>query len=413
MNPGWMDTLLLIADRAGDTAEPDPMLAFRLARASEQVHRQNDHEFRWFDVSARFARLCNTSALAISGRWQDRRTVDLAESLGGFLSTSVEQGGISVGQALTLWTLAPGWKRNSLLDACLAREGDPASRQTLFDSFVRHASLFAPDYRSVQSLRSIADRHGLCSPALNALGRRPPDPETDRQMEKDRQYRSQDAIEQAVEPISGDFTSTEAIERVMADWRSSHRFMAREHLARAMADAVPVRDRGAHIDAWLGVRELSAIDVLISLRELRKHWDKPAMRKLLDAGIQVILERDSDELITSGFSLGFIFGRHWNESEAELQPDLHPLLDATVRQVEWIEGEKLFGIAQEVAVRLDTNGAKEALGFGLRRLEKMPTSGVGDGEWQERFSPPAQIENAIAGLLWARLGAPEPSADTL
>lgn len=120
----WLDVLSGIADSSGQTGNPQPQLAYRLARVAESVHERYDHKFPWEDIAQSLAHLCLTSALAIASRWADRRKADLSNILASLLPGMVSQKQISVNQALSLHLLADNWNRAKLLDACLSRETD-------------------------------------------------------------------------------------------------------------------------------------------------------------------------------------------------------------------------------------------------------------------------------------------------
>lgn len=402
----WLDVLSGIADSSGQTGNPQPQLAYRLARVAESVHERYDHKFPWEDIAQSLAHLCLTSALAIASRWADRRKADLSNILASLLPGMVSQKQISVNQALSLHLLADNWNRAKLLDACLSRETDRNQQDFLLDLFVRELSLSAPNLPAAEKLQEVADRHGLASPILDQLLSRPPDPETRREREDFARYQ-RDPQEPLV--LEGDFTCASDIDQAMESWRQNSRFHFRDDVVRQIAATVPANRKVQHLRAWLEVKSLSAVDILFALQDIAEIWGDSSMAVAQETPrlIRKLTEDRAEELLASGYSIGFLFGRRGRENRQALDIQLSPFVEAAARGATHLAAKTFFDLTQEATRRLDPQQACEVLDFGLARIETMLGESDGDGPWRPELAPPTNVHEAVAGLLWARLAAPE------
>lgn len=405
----WLDVLLEIAKQSEKIGTPYPELAYRLARAAELVHENNDRKFPWEAVSGALAHLCPASALALAGRWADRDVADISSTVTGILPQLVSDKHVSCGQALSLWKLASDWRRGELLEACLSQTPDLTSRDRLLALFVDELALDAPDRYEAEKLKGVADRFGLKSKKLDELLSRPLDREARRQ--RDSLVRLGGLPKESLS-LEGDFTRPEEIDRVMKTWARSRQddgvFVSRDDVVRQMAEKVPLARRPEHIRAWLDVGSLSATDVLFSLQEIGKTWGTGSLavsEQLLESQARLISQR-AGELLLSGFSIGFLFGRRGEESALLPDYDLAPFVEAASLQAGRLDARVFFQLTMEVVQRLVSDDARKVLAYGLDRIERMHRESDGDGVWQSRLIPPESMTEAVAGLLWARLASP-------
>lgn len=405
----WLDVLLEIAKRGEEIGTPHPELAYRLARAAEFVHENNDHKFPWAAVSGAVAHLCPASALALAGRWADRDVADISSTVTGILPLLVSDKHVSCGQGLSLWKLASDWRRGELLEACLSRTPSLTDRESLLAGFVNELALEAPDRYEAEKLKLVADQFGLTSEKLDQLLSRPLDRETRRQRNS---LARLDVSPKEPLPLEGDFTRPEEIDRVMETWARSRSadgvFVLRDDVVRQMAEKVPLARRLDHIRAWLEVESLSATDILFSLQEIGKAWGTGSLavsEQLLESQARLISQR-AEELLLSGFSIGFLLGRRGEESVPLPDYDLAPFIEAASLQAGDLDARVLFQLTMEVVQRLSSEEAREVLAYGLGRIERMQRESDGDGSWHPGLIPPESMTEAVAGLLWARLASP-------
>jgi len=405
----WLDVLLKIAKQGEEIGTSHPEQAYRLARAAEFVHENNDHKFPWAAVSGAVAHLCPASALALAGRWVDRDVADISSTVTGILPQLVRDKHVSCGQALSLWKLASDWHRGELLEACLLRTQSLMDRGRLLAGFVDELALEAPDQYEAEKLKLVADRFGLTSEKLDQLLSRPLDRETRRQRDS---LACLDVLPKEPLPLEGDFTRPEVIDRAMETWARSRQadgvFVSRDDVVRQMAEKVPLARRPEHIRAWLDVESLSAVDILFSLQEIGKAWGTASLavsEQLLESQARLISQK-AGELLLSGFSIGFLFGRRGEESAPLPDYDLAPFIEAAALQAGRLDARVFFQLTMEVVQRLSSDEAREVLAYGLGRIERMQRESDGDGSWQSRLAPPESMTEAVAGLLWARLASP-------
>lgn len=200
----------------------------------------------------------------------------------------------------------------------------------MLDLFVRELSLSAPNLPAAEKLQEVADRHGLASPILDQLLSRPPDPETRREREDFARYQ-RDPQEPLV--LEGDFTCASDIDQAMESWRQNSRFHFRDDVVRQIAATVPANRKVQHLRAWLEVKSLSAVDILFALQDIAEIWGDSSMAVAQETPrlIRKLTEDRAEELLASGYSIGFLFGRRGRENRQALDIQLSPFVEAAAR----------------------------------------------------------------------------------
>jgi len=84
-------------------------------------------------------------------------------------------------------------------------------------------------------------------------------------------------------------------------------------------------------------------------------------------------------------------------------------LSAIAERTDLFGAGRLFSVVGLLADKLSRDQALEALKFGLELFESSLENSDADGPWSEDLTPPTDTEGALAGYVWAGLGAPKAS----
>ena len=79
------------------------------------------------------------------------------------------------------------------------------------------------------------------------------------------------------------------------------------------------------------------------------------------------------------------------------------------KRTEIVSAGRLFTLVGLLASQLSNDEALEVLNFGLGLFNDALDVDDGDGPWTEALAPPPDINEAIAGYVWAALAAPQVS----
>ena len=85
------------------------------------------------------------------------------------------------------------------------------------------------------------------------------------------------------------------------------------------------------------------------------------------------------------------------------------IVDAVGRSTEFVSVKRLFTLTGLLASQLSHPEAREVLNFGLSLFDDALDEKDGDGPWTEALAPPLDINEAVAGYIWAALAAPQAS----
>lgn len=126
----WAAFLHLVR-RAAEARTPRPETAYRFSRMAELTYEyvERDKHFPWHDTTEALSDLCPTSALAILGRWRDRRFGRRGRLLPIVIERLVSQGRLSSQSLVALSGLEMEWDRATDLMIYLEAETEEDRRR--------------------------------------------------------------------------------------------------------------------------------------------------------------------------------------------------------------------------------------------------------------------------------------------
>lgn len=414
----WGATIDL-ADIAATPANRDPQMAYRFARCGELIYdyMARDKYFDWEATVAAIVGLCPSSAIAILSRWRDRDFGWSARILPIAIHTLIDRGELHPKTALGLVPFRVGWDLSAFLGATLVVCPTMAEKQAVLDFFERYAALEERDAKAWQSIKHVCVSHGLAFPEIDEFIRfaerreRSRDstdgnlPSTLPRTKDDENSRDWDAIFNGV-----DLTASADVARSYDLSRSYDPPYYHEEFFREVCRRVPAGKEAEFIYAVGRVTSFDLHQYRRFFEQLPEAWKsristKPALARL----VRAVFSRFCMEITKSRYYQLFPLDLACEASgltEAEL---IETVLSSVGEATQIVGASRSFTLVGLLAAKLTDAEARDALSFTLDLLEDSLEDSDGDGPWSERLAPPGNIEEVVAGYLWAALAAPQAS----
>lgn len=408
---------LHLAKAAGEQNKPRPHTAYRLSRIAELTYEYvaRDKHFDWNGSADALTDLCASSALSILSRWRDRRFGDPARLLPLVIYRLVARGQLPKITPVVLSGIEARWDRLSDLKHLVTAETNPSQR-ALFAKvayrYIRVQSSASDTWSEIKNLGSI---YGLEFPDIDRLVTAAHKTDSDgvsheqifepRDSDQERRSPNWDTIFQDI-----DLTDPGALRSAYAELHNydppfEFESFYREAFARVRVGQEPQLIHA--ISAWpdLGVFELRYLLDAMPQRALKQISVKNALKDL----VLSVCRREPEWIKRCGWGMSLPF----EKLDAEgLVPDknvVHAILEGFLLRVDKLDAGGLFQLIDPLAECLSPEEADEALNFGFDLLEEVLRPEDGDGLWRPELQPPESLVSALAGYVWAGLGAPEAS----
>jgi len=414
----WGATIDL-ADRTATPENGNPLMAYRFGRCAELIYdyMARDKYFEWEATVAAITSLCPSSGLAILSRWRDRGFGRSARILPIAIHSLIERGDLHPKAALGLVPFRSEWDLSALLDAALAACPAMGEKQTVLHFFGRYRTLEEGSAKSWRSIKHVCASHGLAFPEIDEFIRI-----------AERRERSRNSTGDYLLSMSPKANDAEH----SRDWRaifegldvtaaadvatSYDRFRSydppyyHEEFFREICRRVPAGKEAEFIEAVGSVTSFDLHQYRSFVEQIPETWKgristKPALARLIKA----VFSRFCMEITKSRYYQRFPLNLACEAlgcTESEL---IETVLSAIGQATQIVGASRLFTLVGLLAAKLTHAEARDALCFALNLLEESLEESDGDGPWSESLAPPADIEEAVAGYLWAALAAPQAS----
>lgn len=399
------DAVLALGKVGADTGAVDPHLAYRLSQCGEFTSDYVDKHFSWSRTIDVLTGLSPASAVAIVSRWRDRDVSwyrELAVALWDALKAHGRVDGV-LGAALMGYRF--GWSLDGIIGEALSAAPTPQDRQTVLDIGVRDALVDRHSAKLWASLVANARRHGLDA------GR------AERALDAARARDEENAVAEPEAPARPrpDSSPPEPLGRirVFADAlaakaaRQGPGFDSDAFWPEAFAN-IQTEDAAAFTRGALGPDGLEFYDLQRFFHAFPAPWrNRLAVRKVISEAMTQFARRNG-WLMTQRRGWGpspLTSAVEWSGlTEAEL---VQASLEGMAEEVEWAGSDQLFNLSGFLARRLSVTQAREALDYSLALIEASMPETMGEGPWRETLAPAEDAELALAGYIWATLGAAE------
>lgn len=405
--------LLHLGRAASDSSLSRPETAYRLARMGELTYEYvaRDKYFPWDDTVETLAGLCPSSVLAILSRWRDRKFGDPGRLLPLAIAELRRRGLVPSWAEIALSATEGHWSREALLRNYLDREDSDERRQRVCKVALRYIRPGMAIGKDWERLSTALQRSGMLDRDLEAIATA-----QSRVLETDavgdapdqEDWRAQrQPVDWEMVFADVDVRKSDQLAIAYARMRSGDTPIFPEEFWKEAASRTRSGGESELMRALTEWPDASLYDVRYALDNFPSAWLlRPAYQRALRDGIISICRSHPTRVFRRGWGATLPF----EDLIARGIVADHDVADAMIEgfgdTAELLDAEGLFRILDPLSSRLSPQEADEALNFGLDLMEPSLKPEDGDGPWSSELTPPGSVHAALAGYVWAGLGAP-------
>jgi len=406
--------VLDLADHAAERDKWDAPTAYHLSRCTEIAYKYvvRDKHFDWSGTVSAIAGLCPSSCLTILSRWRDRGFGWPARLLPVAVEALLNQKVIDPIGAAAMVAFRARWDHPSLLRKCLAAVDDGRTKKTILDRHVRYMRLDGQSARVWNEVKELASEHGV---AAESVGEWVQLAEIAEAAERPSWYETSDVDRDNVSwPAVFDEVALDTAAGIVEAYQ---RFKAleppfyHERFFREMCLRVHPGREVECCRAMAGMSVFGLYEYARFFESIPSAWlERLAVRAELGVLATTVFRRHCLEVTT---------GRGYHRLPFELASKVTGLSESTVIDTVLsalaeitspFESGRLFTLVSLLAARLSHGEALEGLQYSLTQFDDAIQDDDGDGQWSAQLAPPSDVATALAGYIFAGLGA--PTADT-
>lgn len=403
--PRW-EAMLDLADQAADPSCPSPEFAYRLARCAEVA---NEYLYDYFDEKRTISSISGLSpsdAFAALSRWRDRGFASVDDTLESALAMSLKRQSLNPSVACSLIPLVGTSPVPALLRLCFQQLTSRAQKEELFNYALEYVLKEEHGVRFWGELIAVAKLHSLDTSRIDQFH------------EFAAQHNSvvrESAPDNTTEPPTDwkeifhglqSHTTTgivAAYERFSNSRIYDHAQFWKQLLQEIKGNEV------AFLKAVAGVPELHLFNYRYILEQIPEAWkQRKSVSRAVSKLIVDVCSRFAIEITNSKRYAPFPLDLALQWSLPVHDP-IETVLSSIGRKSEALDSSRLFTLIGVLALKLSSNEALEALSFAVALFEEEVPEQHGDGSWRPESQAPTNLEEAVAGFVWATLAAPEAS----
>ena len=408
--------LLDLSNQASSADKHHTHTAYRLARCAELTYDYvaRDKHFDWEATVEAICGLCARSSLAILSRWRDRGFGWWTRLLPVAVSYLLEQRSLDPKVALALLPLRAEWSEPDLLEHALATTSSKDDLEAAVALSLRYFSLDKHTASKWRKMKAVLTKHDVRASGTDARIAYYENEETskkqtdgyqsaDYSLPNDDRQKDWDSIFKGVNLLDA------------SDILLAHRrFKGSEppyYDAAFFEEACRRVPPGKEPEFITSVRSVSNFD-LYTLRNLFDHipddWQsRLAVKRAIAEVLRSICRQYCTDIRKYRYYEAFPLKSACEIAGIPEAEAIDVVLTALAERTEDFRSERLFSLVGLIAQKLSKDEAIHAIEFGLDLLEPILEESDGDGPWDQRFEPPSDLEDAVAGYIWACLGAPQ------
>jgi hypothetical protein len=405
------DALIELAGRATSPQRSSPEVAYKFARCAEVTwdYVERDKHFAWQATINALTGLCPSSSLAIMSRWRDRRFGDDGRVLTLTMAALQEREAISPLDVLPLVYFDADWDEDELIETALSAFDDKSHKAKAFQFIYRAMTLRTKSAAKWRRLESLAAAAGVSLPGLES---RISTSDANEAAEKKTSTSSWNTA--PVKPHNWeavfaecDLSTSVGIHTAHQRFRSGDApFYSNVFFCEAFG-RLQAGKEAEFFSAFESVSEVDLHDLRSLLEAFPPKWkSRLGIRKSLGVLLKSYCRRFCMEIKRNRYFevLPFqIASDLAGICEAEL---LDELLVGVSESTELAGPDRLFSLAEMMSTKLTEDEALDVLSYGLDLFNMVLDDRDGDGQWTTRLAPPAAVEDALAGYIWAGLASP-------
>lgn len=408
------EALIHLAERAADGRRPAPEVAYNLARCAEvtRAYVDRDKHFAWNATIKALAGLCPASLLTIACRWRDRGFGRDSRILAVAVGELLINENVKPLDALSMMGFRADWDLNQMLAAAVADGAVQQVRETAVKLTYRYMAFTTQTVAHWQKLESIASASGVTVPGLSLRIAETTQDEATKETNRSPQINGQSDVSQDNRDWNAvfagcDVATSTGVSTAYKNFRNGEAPFYPEIFFRQCCERLQIGSEPAFIRAFGDVAEFKLWDLRGFLESLPSHWQaRPAIRKALVGMLKIFCRRHCMEIKRDRYYETMPFEIAYQVSGIDEHELLDAILGAIAESTELAGADRLFSLVGLLAQQLAKDQALDALSYGLNLFESVLEESDGDGPWSQQLTPPAAVEDALAGYVWAGLASP-------
>ncbi len=409
--------ILDLANHAANAAAPVPQMAYRVARCAELTYDYvvRDKHFAWEETVKAIAGICPSSCIAILSRWRDRQFGEAERLLPTAIHMLIGQGSLQPKAALALVGFRAYWDRVQLLRNALAACTSKPEKEVV-SRFLYHYMRFDEHGTTVwRNIREATVSHDVTLPDIDQL--------IEFGESEGRPVQRRNAATVSSEPTSQgkrdgpdwdavfsgiDLSSSTDVLRAYSRFRQCDPPYYHEIFFQEACKRIAIGREVEFIKALPEIQSFDLYHFARFLEQVPNAWaTRLAVKKALAGAVKNFCRRYYTEIAKSQYYEILPFKRACVLSGIEEGEIVDVVLTAIGETTGLVGAGRLFTLVGLLSLKLSIPEALDALSFGLAQLERDLEESDGDGAWSETLAPPKENHAAVAGYIWACLGAPE------
>ena len=408
--------ILHLADRAANQSQPSPQTAYKLARCAELAYKYDDDHFEWDGTITAIAGLCPSSCFAILSRWRDRDFGWSVTLLTKAISVLQDRENIDPKIVTALLGFHAPFEYDAIFKKVVHACSSHSHRENLMNYVLHYMSFDEHSPAVWQKFKEISGQHALALPNVDqliehsyrqevALANANTSYSEDLRQESPKSQRDWDSIF-----LDFDLHNPNGLSHAFANFKSSEPPFYREPFFAELFSRIPPGKEVELIQVFSETAEFGLSDVKHFLEQLPEEW-KPrmAVRSSLGKAVRKLCVRHCMEITKNRYYEPFPL-QLASELSGIFEPDLIGVVVTAIgKRMEIVSAGSLFTLVGLLSTRLTPGEALDVLNSGLNLFDDALDEDDGDGPWTEALAPPPDINQAIAGYIWAALAAPQAS----
>jgi hypothetical protein len=416
------DAILNLADKAANPLQSRPKTAYKLSRCAELTYDYvyRDKHFDWESTVKAIAGLCPSSSWAILSRWRDRNFGQADRLLPTVINYLIERNNIDPKAALALTGFRANWDKVSLLRSTLNICASKNDKETVSAFIFHYMRLEKQNASTWQNMKELTTSHNLIFPDIDELIAF---------SELENQLHNSGITDHITNQLATsdpkheydwdivfsdiDLSSANGLAQAYSLFQKSDPPIGCgvAHFFKEACDRVNIGNESEFI------RALSINTATFDLHDFRCLFEHIPETWETSLAVKSAL-RDTIRSLSRSYCMSISRNRHYQTFPFGMACELSGIrenelanvaLSAIGETTETLSNERLFSLVGLLASQLSSEEALEALSFGLALFEDSLDDTDGDGPWSEKLIPPTEIEDSIAGYIWAGLAAPRTS----
>jgi hypothetical protein len=414
-NVSRWEALVDLAIVAGTSESPSSALAYKFAQGAELTDSYADNHFNWRGTVDGLGRLSAPSLLTISSRWRDRRFGDHDFLLPNTIEKLIELGQLPDKAAVVLGGRDARWDRLAALEVAIEKEVSLEGKRRLLDTAYRYIRVQVNKKSNWQRLKALGERFGVELPDIDRLIQASSN-EAENQSPSSLPLLSSKSVQATVEAANEDWKAEfdaaqlddasslkDAFERIQ---RLKQSVAYGDFLGEGLRRTGP-GGAAAFLNAVIAWGDLDVYDLRTFLAAVPAEYRLLAsVRNAMKAAVLTVCHREPSKIFRRPRWEFLPLQQLANDGIVPDAEVVVAVLSGYVEVIERADASELFHLMDSLAAKLAPVEAAEALDYGLNLLQEALVDEKGDGPWSEALRPPQDVLTALAGYIWAGLGAP-------